>query len=90
MRLADWPMLSARLSLGRGRLEGFGGGEHGSHFGHQLLKTEETRKRAMSLTYISTHRITESSHLHVGVNIGFESLPAGHAVAAESTAHRLV
>lgn len=35
--------LQARLYLGSGGLEGLGGGEHGSHFGHQILKAEGGR-----------------------------------------------
>lgn len=37
-------LVRSDVSSGGGRLEGFGGGKHGSHFGHQILKIEEREK----------------------------------------------
>lgn len=48
-KAAHW-LKEAMPSLGVGRLEGLGGGKHGSHFGHQIL---EKRKRKESYIVVS-------------------------------------
>lgn len=59
-------------SLGIGRLESLGGGKHGSHFGHQILRTEDKkRNREMSSHWITVNKFKRDiRHLDTCRNMG--------------------